>query len=78
MKAPRQLRQEHIGISTLKDSTSSHITTDPAEKANTLNEHFMQVKAIPNKGGAFQSCKRSFHSISESLYPSLPDFEITS
>ena len=57
------------GISTLKDSTSGHVITNPAEKANTLNEHFKSVftvennETIPNKG--------------ISLYPSLPDFEIT-
>ena len=49
-------RQEHTGISTLKDSTSGHIITDPAEKANALNEHFKSVftvednETIPNKG----------------------------
>ena len=62
-------RQEHTGISTLKDSTSGHTITDPAEKANALNEHFKSVftvednETIPNKG--------------ISLYTSLPDFEIT-
>ena len=65
-------RQEHTGISTLKDSTSDHVITDPAElrkQIATLNEHFKSVftvdnnETIPNKG--------------ISLYPSLPDFEIT-
>ena len=61
-------RQEHTGISTLKDPTSGHTITDPAEKANALNEHFKSVftvednETVPNKG--------------ISLYPSLPDFEI--
>ena len=61
-------RQEHTGISTLKE-INGHTITDPAEKANALNEHFKPVftvednETIPNKG--------------ISLYPSLPDFEIT-
>ena len=62
-------RKAHISISTLKDSNSGNVITDSVEEANTLNEHFQSVftvennKTIPNK--------------SISLYPSLPDFEIT-
>ena len=62
-------RQEHTGIDTLKASNIDHIITDPAEKANILHKHFKSVftvedrETIPNKG--------------TSLFPSLPDFEIT-
>ena len=62
-------RQEHTSVSTLKDPTSSQIITDPAEKASTSNDHFKSVFTledsitVPHKG--------------ISLYPPLPDFEIT-
>ena len=62
-------RQEHTGISTLKIPSNGHVITDPVEKANTLNQHFKSVftvedsETIPNKG--------------ISLFPSLPDLEIT-
>ena len=62
-------RQEHTDIGTLKATNIDHIITDPAEKANILNKHFESVftvedrETIPNKG--------------TSLFPSLPDFEIT-
>ena len=62
-------RQEHIGISTLKDSTSGHVITNPVEKANTLNEHFKSVFTVENNITILNK--------GISLYPFLPDFEIT-
>ena len=62
-------RQEHTGISTLKDSRSGHTITDPAEKANALNEHFKSVFTVEDN--------ETIPNNSISLYPSLPHFEIT-
>ena len=58
-----------MAVSGLKALNVDHIITDPVEKANILNKHFEYVftvedrETIPNKG--------------ISLFPSLPDFEIT-
>ena len=40
MALHKSQRQEHTGIGTLKASNIDHIITDPAEKANILNQHF--------------------------------------
>jgi len=62
--------QDHTGISTLKDHDNRQLITDPANKADILNQHFKSVftvedrSNIPDKG--------------PSLYPSITDFQITS
>ena len=63
-------RKDHTGIGTLKDPVNGQPITDPASKADILNQHFKSVfttedrSNIPDKGS--------------SPYPSIADFRITS
>ena len=63
-------RQDHTGISTLKDPENGQPITNPASKADILNQHFKSVfttedrSNIPDKGS--------------SPYPSIADFCISS
>ena len=66
----RAKRQDHTGISTLRDPKNGQPITDPANKVDILNQHFKSVftvedrSNIPDKG--------------PSLYTSITDFRITS
>jgi len=63
-------RQDHTGISTLKDPDNGQLITDPANKEDILNQHFKSVFTVEDRSNIPDK--------SPSLYPSITDFRITS
>ena len=63
-------RQDHTGISTLKDPVNGQPITDPASKAGILNQHFKSIFTPEDRSSIPDKCP--------SLYPPITDFHITS
>ena len=61
-------KQDNVNISSLK-TVDGHIITDPASKANLLNQYFKTVFTVENETD--QPYK------GQSLYPTIANFEIT-
>ena len=61
-------KQDNVNISSIKTS-DGHIVTDPASKANLLNQYFITIFTVENE--ANQPHK------GRSLYPTIANFEIT-